>query len=123
MTWERRYPLVAAAGHVGGDQQAGEAYDARWVRQLDGGLWSVVTRFYYVAGTGDGTVMIEQTEYLVCTDPGDPGSTEKASSDAYAIVTSQPPLDEAAVQDAAREAYGPSNAEWNNVMPAWRVPW
>lgn len=123
MTWERRYPLIAAAGHVGGDRQVSEAYEARWVRELPGGRWSVVSRVYHVAESGGGKAMLEQTEYVVCTDPGDPGATELASSDAQAVVTSEPPLDEAAVQDAAREAWPPTNAEWNNAMPGWQVPW
>jgi hypothetical protein len=123
VTWERRYPLIAPAGDVGGDQQVSEAYNARWVRQLPDGRWSVVSRAYYTAESDGAKVMLEQTEYMVCTDPGDPGSTEVASSDAYAVVTSAPPLDEAAVQDAAREAWAPTNAEWNNQMPGWQVPW
>ncbi len=123
MTWERRYPLVAAAGDVGGDQQVGEAWDARWVRELDNARWSVVTRAYYVAESDEGRAMVERTEYVVCADPADPGSTEVASSEAYATVTKAQPLDEAAVQDAAREAWAPTNAEWNNQMSGWQVPW
>lgn len=121
--WERREPLIAAAGDVGGDRQVSEAYDARWVRRLPVGCWLVASRAYYVAESDDGKAMVERTEYVVCSDPGDPGSTEIASSETHATVTSAPPLDEAAVQDAAREAWAPTNAEWNNQMPAWQVPW
>ncbi len=122
MSWERRYPLITAAGHVGGDHQVSEAYDARWVRQLPDGRWSVVTRTFYIAASDGATVMLEQTEYVVCTDPGDPGSTEVVSGAAYALVPSRP-LDEAGVQDAAREAAAPTADEWNNAMPGWRVAW
>ncbi|WP_344613373.1 hypothetical protein, partial [Dactylosporangium salmoneum] len=103
--------------------QIGDAYNAKWVRRLDGGHWSVVVRTYYVTDAGDGRVLLEQTEYLVCTDPGDPGSTELASSDGHATVAYEGPMDGAAVQAAAREAWAPTNPEWNNQMPDWRVPW
>ena len=122
MTWRRREPQVAAAGHVGGDLQVGEAYSASWGRELGGGRWSVVTRAYYVADEGSARSMIECTEYLVCTDPADPGGTEVASSDAHAVVAVGP-LDDRAVQAAARESWAPTSAEWNNQMSGWRVPW
>lgn len=121
MTWQRVEPLVSEAGDVGGDGQVGEAYDAKWVRQMPDGRWSVVYRSYYVSEADGVQTMAEKTDYLVCAAPGDPGGTEVASNDAYAVVTSLPPLDDAAVRDAAREAYGPTRAEWNNAMSAWQV--
>lgn len=120
MTWQRCEPLVSPAGKVD-DRQVGKAYDAKWQRQLDDGHWSVVTRTYYASDAGDGPVLLEDNEYVVCTDPGDPGSTEVASDGTNATVAYTGPMDDAAIQEAAREAWAPTALEWNNVMREWKV--
>lgn len=70
------------SGDVGGDDQATAAASRRFQRQLDDGTWAIVT--VYAFGTSkevdegasyqhDVEVM---TEYMVCSDVTDPGSTE-----------------------------------------------
>ena len=66
----------------GGDVQAGNSYAVRFIRpDLLGSLITVT--FYPVEDCPPGFVVERQVEWLVCTDPADPGSTEIWSGYAY----------------------------------------
>lgn len=114
--WVRADPAVFAAGDVGGDTQVGDAWSARWVRQLPDGTWGVVDRGYYVADVGEGMYMECQTQYLICADPGDPGSSEIWSDSRYDVEYGVH-LVGAAAYRLAETAQGPSEAEWVAVIP------
>ncbi len=112
----RADPPVFAAGDVGGDAQVGDAYSARWTRPLPDGTWGVVDRVYYVADVGDGLYVECQTEYLICTDPSDPGSTEVWADARYDAEHGVDPTDADAYLLAERSV-GPSDSEWVAVIP------
>ena len=90
-TWDVQQPAVTAGGDVGGDYQAGEAWS---VRLASPEVYGALITVYVFAealtvnhGHGDErsgvyrvTVM---TEYLTCTDTGDPGGTETWSDYRY----------------------------------------
>ncbi len=113
--WVRADPPVFAGGNVGGDAQVGEAYSARWTRSLPDGTWGVVDRVFYVADTGDGPYMECQTEYLICTDPADPGSSEVWADARYDTEYCDPTDDNAHL--LAQHCVGPSESEWVAVIP------
>jgi hypothetical protein len=72
---------VLPGGDVGGDRQVSESFSVRFHhRDLPGVL---VTYCYYAAVDEERPAAItveRQTEYLVCTDPADPGGSEVWSS-------------------------------------------
>jgi hypothetical protein len=81
--WTKVDPPVAAGGDVGGDLQATESYSVRFrpVREPADGLHALVTDSWYGEATGetyrDGPFRVAcHREYLICSDPSDPGSTE-----------------------------------------------
>lgn len=122
MTWRRREPLIFDGdGQPGGESQISEAYSARWTCPLVDGLTAVVTRYYYVAAEVGPLRVEEQTEYLVCTDPSEPGGTERASDYGYRTVPWPGPFDDAAARAAAGRAPEPTVAEWADMMPSWEV--
>lgn len=122
MTWQRRKPLIFDGdGQPGGDAQVSEAYSVRWTHPLEGGLTAVVTRYYYVSDWQDNLRVEEQTEYVACTDPSDPGSTERGADYAYRMVPWSGPFDDAAARRAAENAPEPTVAEWAAAMPHWEV--
>lgn len=114
--WVRADPAVFAGGDVGGDAQIGEAWAARWIRQLPDGTWGVVDRVFYVADTGDGLYVECQTEYLICTDPADPGSSEVWADARYDAEHGVDPTGDNANLLALHSA-GPSESEWVAVIP------
>lgn len=121
MTWQRVALDIVEGGGVGGDVQISESYCAQWTYPLVGGLTAVVTRYYYTA-SGDGPLRLEeQTEYLACTDPSDPGSTEQAADYGYRTVPWAGPFDDAAARKAAANAPEPTVTEWAGAMPHWEV--
>lgn len=117
--WTRIEPLVGVGGYVGGDDQISESYCARWTHPLVGDEHAVITRFYYVAA--EPLRIEEQTEYLACTDPTEPGGTERGSDYGYRTVPWSGPFDDAAAQAAAGDAPEPTVAEWAGAMPSWEV--
>lgn len=123
MTWQRREPAIFDGdGQPGGECQISEAYSARWTHPLEGGLHAVVTRYYYVSdGDGHDLHVEEETEYLACTDPSDPGSTEQAADYGYRTVPCRGPFDDAAARTAAEQAPEPTVAEWAEMLPDWKV--
>jgi hypothetical protein len=74
-------------GCEGGDAQASDTYSRRFARQLDSGLWSVITETYYVIDpremfgphVGRGWDIENQTEFIICRDLDDVGGTEVTS--------------------------------------------
>jgi len=123
MTWQRREPLVFDGdGEPGGDFQISEAYSVGWTHPLEGRLHAVITRYYYVAAEdGQPPRIEEQTEYIACADPSDPGSTERGADYGYRTVPWDGPFDDAAARTAAGGAPEPTAAEWAEAMPHWEV--
>ncbi len=115
--WVRQQPYADKAGPVGGDIQVGEAFNARWIRALPDGTFAVVTRTYYPAVDGGHRFLECDTEYAVCTDPADPGSTEQWSEGRPSPCEGDP-TDEGAL-NAALAASEPTDIEWNVHAPAW----
>lgn len=69
-------------GDVGGDIQEGDSLCRRFAAQV-GAVWAVVTVYFY---TGYATVeregplyLYRQDEFVVCTNPRDPGTSELAA--------------------------------------------
>lgn len=119
--WMRVEPLVGVGGDVGGDDQISESYCARWTHPLADVEYAVITRYYYVAA-GDGPLRVEeQTEYIACTDPTEPGGTERGADYAYRTVPWSGLFDDAAARTAAGNAPEPTVAEWSEAMPRWEV--
>ncbi len=114
--WSRVHPPVFASGVVGGDAQISETWSARWVRALPDGTFGVVDRAFYVACADGGYPYVERrTEYMICADPADPGSSERWSDAVYDAVDGEASDDLA--YWAARHAEGPSVSEWAAVVP------
>ncbi len=118
IAWVRRDPEVHVAGDTGGDIQVGEAYDARWTRPLEDGLTAMVSRAYYAIRepVTNNLALERQTEYLACTDPTDPGSTEQWSEYTYEPEYGFSPTDLGA-RAAAYGAEPPTDGEWDEVAP------
>lgn len=106
--WVRREPAVFTAGDVS-EVQTSDAWDARWVLDLPGDMFGVVTRAFYLTANGAEC----QTEYLVCTDPKDPGSTEEWSDYRFERVDGTDP------RRLADQACGPTDAEWGAVASSY----
>jgi hypothetical protein len=81
-TWQPDGTGIRPGGDAGGDIQAGNSFSVRYVRpDLPG---SLITRTAYAVENVPGEFTIQiQTEWLVCTDPRDPGGTEIWSDYAY----------------------------------------
>ena len=82
-TWQPDGSGVRMGGDRGGDFQAGDSFSVRYVRpDLPGALITRTVYPVYGACPGEFAVQIE-TEWLLCTDPADPGGTEVWSDYAY----------------------------------------
>lgn len=76
-SWDDDGTGVRPGGDVGGDVQAGESYSVRY-RRPDR-PYAMITRTAYPAEAAEqqGMFFVQvQTEWLVCSDPLDPGGTE-----------------------------------------------
>lgn len=79
---EHEAGLMINSGGPGGDYVATDTVSRQFHRQLDDGTWAVVTIYAY--GTQreveEGAFVEydveEMVEYMVCSDPADPGGTE-----------------------------------------------
>lgn len=80
--WQLDGPPMADAGDIGGDNQIGRAFSARFVNlDLRG---RIITVYAYPIGEGDRVTAVESaTEYLICRDPENPGGTEEWSDYRY----------------------------------------
>lgn len=115
--------LFLAEGMVyGGDVQASDPWEVRFVRDdIPGAL---VTVYVYVSDkamlNGDPDVgehmhVALQTEFMICADPADPGSTEIWSDMAYAEC--EPEFSDMAA--AEKEAAGIAGG----IAESWRCTW
>jgi hypothetical protein len=67
----------ATGGDGCGDDQIGQAYEARYHKALPDGTFAVLTGTFYITQFGEGTFGVtEQYETLCCSDLDDPGGTE-----------------------------------------------
>lgn len=123
MTWQRTEPTISAVLDFpyAGRWQIGDAYDTRWVRQLDGGRWAVITRTAFRQVNDDSEALTTHSVYVVCTDPGDPGGTDIVWNGGQGEQYVTGMFCDADVQAAARDAEPPTDAEWNAVMAGWVV--
>lgn len=93
--WQAMDTEPINGGTVGGDG-AGEAWSVRFGKRNPDGTYALITSSYYTVDIAmryesddyseDTPARFEvenQTEYLVCTDVGDPGSTEQWSDYTY----------------------------------------
>jgi hypothetical protein len=111
---------VLPGGDVGGDAQLDGSFSVRFHHRDRPG--ALVTYRYYAALDLDDltTVYVErQTEYLICTDPADPGGSEVWSD--YRCATVQRDLGsvEAATAAARRaaEAHLACDEDWSGLPP------
>jgi hypothetical protein len=112
---------VQPGGHVGGDIQTGESYSVRYCRPDMPG--SLITRTAYPVEydecPGEHVVQI-QTEWLVCTDPSDPGGTEIWSDYAYdddSEIYGSAAAAESAARKTADQMLGEADIETWNGLP------
>lgn len=125
--WARQEPLVFSGGDCGGDIQTGESFTARWVADLGDGTFGLVTRSFYTAHAqqdeGDAVGLngtyepyLEcQTEYLICTDPSDPGGTAEWSEYGYHDAGGE--VSDNGAYQAALHAEPPSHMELVRFAP------
>jgi hypothetical protein len=123
--WTRAHPDVGVTGDCGGDVQASEAYNMRWTQPLPDGNTAVITRSFYAAVEYDDEDrtgprhLTQQTEYLVCTDPTDPGGTEVWSDyrdERLGPLPQSERICDREARAAAAAARPPSNIEWNKTL-------
>lgn len=116
MTW-RTDGRICPGGDVGGDIQAGDSYSIRF--HQDGDPCRLVTVYAYPVQQRSRIGVEIQTEFMVCQDPRDPGSSELWSDAMY--VTDPHAFDSIAAADryARRliEGYPSSNIDWDGKAP------
>jgi hypothetical protein len=115
LVFERRKPLVSRGGDAAEYQVGDASWDARWTVRLSDGTWAVVTQTFYLADFKGRRFVESQVEYLVCTDPADPGGTELASDIQY-IDHGDDVSDDPRV--LAEQAVDTTAAEWREYRPA-----
>jgi hypothetical protein len=112
---------VLPGGDVGGDRQVSESFSVRFHHRTRPGV--LVTYSYYAAVDEESptTITVErETEYLVCSDPADPGGSEVWSAYRHATL----PGGFARVQAAADAALRAALAHLVCEEPwAGRPPW
>ncbi len=83
--WRRHRLIVDGdSSSAMGDDAVGRSWDQRYFKQLPDGTWAIITDVYYVEQTKTynqpevepAFVVTNRTEYVVCTDVTDLGSTE-----------------------------------------------
>jgi hypothetical protein len=91
--WREHDSGLMCAGDVGGDNQVGKGWSKRFVRTDSPG--SLLTVSIYPIGHSEGDTCVPrdcrpgqidleaQVEYMICTDPDDPGGTEVWSDYLY----------------------------------------
>lgn len=114
MEWTRCTPEASQGGNCGGDVQVGDVWDARWSRPLDDGTTAMVTRSFYPAKQGCQKWLERRTEYLICSDPADPGGTETWSELSFGDLRAD--LD---AKQEALSATAPTDADWADIAPPW----
>lgn len=83
MAWQEKNSLFEDAGDMGGDVQVGKAYSRRFFNpDLPGRL--ITINLYPVKEEGSAVIGVQmQTEFMICRDIEDPGSTEEWSTYRY----------------------------------------
>lgn len=119
--WENDGDGVQLGGDVGGDIQAGDSFSIRYRRSdLPGSMVTITAYPVGYENCPDEFVVQTQTEYLVCTDPSDPGGTEVWSdvnySDGYEVYDTSAEA-EGAARDKATAMLGYADTETWNGQP------
>ena len=118
--WQADGTGIVSNGDCGGDGQRGDSYSVRF-RHPDLPN-AIITCSAYAAEDTDrnpGEFFVQvQTEYIICTDPEDPGSTETWSDYSYddedgRIWDTAGEAEEAARQRAAEELGDAESLEWD----------
>ena len=110
--WYERPPACPAdCGDVGGDEQAGVAWGRSWYRPrwtaARGWHYEMLTSYHYsCADLPRPPWVTHQLEYLVYTDPRDPGGSEVCSDYRYEDL-SEPATDERARALCVQATPGP----------------
>ncbi len=109
---------------VGGDRQVTKAWDVRyWLTGIPGRtLHSCVTVSYYGTQPEDGDVITVSVtyEFLVCTNPADPGGSEEWSDSSYVDNVAGPYDTYAEAEDMALQLAGGHLAhevDWDGMAP------
>jgi hypothetical protein len=112
---------VLPGGDVGGDRQASESFSVRFHHRNHPGV--LVTCCYYAAVDDENPAPItveRETEYLVCTDPADPGGSEVRPACHYTTL----PGSYSSIQAATDAANQAAQAHLTCEEPwAGRPPW
>ena len=75
--WAADETGVQPGGDVGGDSQVGDSYSVRSLRSDRPGAMIIRTAYPVAADGTPGVFFVQiQTEWMVCSDPRDPGGTE-----------------------------------------------
>jgi hypothetical protein len=126
--WIRVLPEAVPGGQHGGDRGVSDAVSSRWIKPIDDKLWAVVTCAFYVASEtddlDDGPFVIEcESEYLVCTDPFQPGDTEEWADSRYTLIggIAGPDGADGALVEAVEQAEAPHDEEWNEYAEHYRI--
>jgi hypothetical protein len=112
---------VLPGGDVGGDRHASESFSVRFHHRNRPGV--LVTYSYYAAVDEENPAAItveRETEFMVCTDPADPGSSEVWSAYSHTTLPGSYANLQAATDAAlqAAQAHLVCEAAW-----AGRPPW
>lgn len=113
---------VQPADDAGGDSQAGESYSVRY-RRADRPCAMITRTAYPASAPGRPSVFFVQveTEWLVSTDPLDPGGTETWSDYAYddepGIYASVIEAEKAALQVATGLLADGCSQNWDGLAP------
>lgn len=118
--WVRREPDVAPGIDWGGDVQVGEAWDARWSRDLGDGMTAFVSRTTYPIKPAKVRELERTDEFMAIrgTAEDGPGGDEAWSEYLHSPEYSFSPTDLGA-RAAAYAAEAPCDEEWNSVAPEW----
>jgi hypothetical protein len=121
-SWAADGPRVHPGGDVGGDWQVGESYSVQY-RRADRPC-AIITRAAYPAENPDrpGVFFVRvATEWLVGTDPCDPGGTEissyEESGDEPEIYDSAVDAEQAAYQTATELLTDGASQDWEGLSP------
>lgn len=108
-SWQRQEPLVYSAEVDGGDCQVTGAWGVRWARQLSDGTYALVDEVYYGVKVDGSYRMERQTEYRICRNLDDPGSSEICSDGDWWRGSIICEMREAYARVAAEGAFEPSH--------------
>jgi hypothetical protein len=112
---------VLPGGDVGGDNQASESFSVRFHHRDRPGVLVTYSYFAAVDEENPAAITVErETEFMICTDPADPGGTEVWS--AYRWTALQSGF--ASVQAATDAAFQAAQAHLTCEEPwSGRPPW